>query len=134
MTADVVAQYNEKNNSHYSFKVSFQKDIWLERLEAQIAILIPDQEEEYRVKSVYQHSMYNKIIKELMEEGVFTNAWFCVLDKSRAFDGSVSISSHRAQILNSEENNCEYKEEKFNKASLGFNGFEEVSTKAKMKR
>ena len=134
MTIKVIDEYNKKNGKNYYFQIGFRKDEWLSDGVVEMKII---DKNDSKADEAYGHYVGNKeedisskVIKDLMKQGVFTNTWFSILDRSRYYDVEFFITDKGIKIFN-EEADCEYLEERAKKNRSGFNL---DSEKKKLKR
>ena len=107
-SATALQAFNIENNTDIKIFIDFKKDEWLKG-KAHVKIIGEGEEE-------YTHSVYDdtnihtphSMARALMETGILTNNWFSVLDKSRSYDVSFSLSNTAIEI--NDENGLETRE------------------------
>lgn len=117
--------FNEQEKKEICVRVVFSKDEWLDGY-VRLEFLQKNSDAYYDVKNTYRHSVYNTnkdiqsntILYKLMNNGLFTNNWFSVLDTSRTYD-TTFVLTDKEYIL--ENDNCEYKENRMKETHVGFN-------------
>jgi hypothetical protein len=117
--------FNEQEKKEIYVRVIFSKDDWLDG-KAELEFLQKNSDGDYNTKDKYTHSVYNtnkdihsnSILCKLMSKGLFTNAWFSILDTSRKYD-TTFILTDKEYLL--ENDNCEYRENRMKETHTGFN-------------
>lgn len=129
--------FNEQEKKEVAIRVIFSKDEWLDG-EVKVEFLQKNSNNEYDVKDTYFHSIYNSnhdiyangLLAKLMSKGLFTNAWFSILDSSRSYDTTI-VLTERKYIL--ENQDCEHRENRMKKTHSGFNILSPQEKKNKLK-
>lgn len=137
ISMETLKSFNEQEKKEICVRIIFSKDGWLDGC-AELEFLQKNSEGDYNTKDTYRHSVYNtnkdihsnSTLSKLMSKGLFTNAWFSILDTSRKYD-TTFILTDKEYLL--ENDNCEYRENRMRETHSGFNIMSPQEKKNKMR-
>ncbi len=137
MSIQILKEFNEQEKMDISIRIIFDKDNWING-KATLEILETNGEE-YNIRGEYNHSIYNSNqdlskkspLFELMEQGLFTNTRFSILDSSRVYNATFILTDKDCVL---ENNECEYLENRYKETHFGFNISPTQSNKNKIKK
>lgn len=128
--------FNIQENKNTIVRVIFSKNNWLDGYST-LEFLEKNNEGKYNVKNQYRHCIYNKnkdlqdniVLTKLMSKGIFTNAWFSILNSSRSYDITFVLTDNNFILENGE-----YREKKMRETHTGFNIVSPEEKKKKSKK